>query len=49
MDSGEASPTFGGYGGTAFNHVIPAGQHIVSATFNTSRWLDSVTFKTNEG
>ena len=49
MNNGEESPMFGGSGGDAYNHVIPAGQHIVSATFKTLHWLDSVTLKTNEG
>ena len=49
MNNGETSPALGGYGGFSYIHTIPAGQHIVSASFNTSIWLTSVTFKTNEG
>ena len=48
MNNREASSMFGYFGRTR-NQVIPAGQHIVSATFNTYKWLHSVTFRTNEG
>ena len=49
LNNGEQSPAFIGNGGDPYNHVIPAAQHIVSATFQTGSWLDSVTFKTNAG
>ena len=49
LNNGQESPAFIGNGGDAYNHVIPAGQHVVSATFKTGDWLDSVTFKTNTG
>ena len=49
LNNGQQSPAYIGNGGNYYNHVIGAGQHVVSASFKTGSWLDSVTFKTNTG